>query len=113
MGKWKFQNCKKCYICGTEQGLHLHHIYYGTANRQISDKHGFTCYLCGKHHNLSNESIHSDIHADIKLKKACQEKFEETHTRAQFMELIGINYLDDFYTEDDLFDVLEGEDIWT
>lgn len=86
------QDKKECYFCKTKQGLHLHHIYFG-ANRKISDKMGFVVYLCGKHHNLSNEGVHFDINKDLWLKRTCQEKFERLNSREQFMKLIGKNYL--------------------
>ena len=99
MVKSILQTNKECYICrelcGFEntQNLHLHHIYEGNANRRQSDKYGFTAYLCGRHHNLSNEGIHFDQELDLWLKKRCQEKFEENHSREEFMQIIGRNYL--------------------
>ena len=42
MAKSIMQTGKYCYNCGIETGLHLHHIYYGTGKRKISDK---TVYL--------------------------------------------------------------------
>lgn len=89
-----FQSRKECWVCGTTNNLHLHHIYYGTSNRSISDKNGFTVYLCGYHHNLSNNGVHYNKPLDLKLKRECQAKFEEEHSREEFMNLIGRNYLD-------------------
>ena len=98
MVKSIFQKNKNCYICGTESNLHLHHVFFGTANRRVSDENGFVCYLCGKHHNLSDNAVHFNINMDMAIKRDCQREFEKTHTREEFMELIGRNYLDD---EDD------------
>ena len=89
------QKDKKCLVCGTRTGLHYHHIFGGNANRRISDKHGFTCWLCGNHHNLTDDGIHFNRELDTMVKKACQRKFEETHSRSEFMSLIGRNYLED------------------
>lgn len=37
-----------------------------------------------------------DGHAlDLRLKQDCQRKFEETHSREEFMAIIGRNYLPD------------------
>lgn len=94
----------ECFRCKTKQNLHLHHIYEGNANRQISDRNGFVVYLCGKHHNLSNEGVHFDKTYDLALKRMCQKEYEKTHSREEFIELIGHNYLDD--TDDDWFDEL-------
>lgn len=89
------QDEKECYICHTTQGLHEHHIFFGNANRRQSEKYGFKVYLCGKHHNLSNESVHFDKELDSFFKRLCQLKFEETQSRDEFMQIIGRNYLDD------------------
>ena len=94
MAKSIMQTEKKCYITGQTQNLHKHHIYAGK-NRQISEDNGFWVYLVGILHNQSDEGVHcKNGHAlDMKLKTECQAKFEETHTRAEFMALIGKNYL--------------------
>lgn len=86
------QNEKYCFICKTTQNLHNHHIF-GGPNRKISDKHGFTVWLCAEHHNMSNYSAHFDKDIDNKLKTECQLKYEESHSRDDFKKLIGRNYL--------------------
>lgn len=85
------QEDKSCYVCGKLQ-VHLHHIY-GGANRKTSDRNGFVVYLCPHHHNLSNEGVHFNKELDTMLKMMCQQKYEENHTREEFMKLIGKNYL--------------------
>ena len=87
------QRDKVCYISGTERNLHLHHIYFGTGLRKISDENGFWCYLTLEYHNGSNKGVHFNRELDLYLKRECQKKFEETHTREEFMKLIGKNYL--------------------
>lgn len=67
------QKNKECYVCKTTCGLHEHHIIYGTANRKKSEKHGFKVWLCGRHHNLSNEGVHFNKKFDLHLKCICQE----------------------------------------
>jgi hypothetical protein len=42
---------------------------------------------------MSDEGVHFDKDFDLELKQECQRKYEEEHTRAEFMELIGRNYL--------------------
>lgn len=85
------QEDKKCFICGSLQ-VHEHHIYFG-ANRKASENNGFKVYLCPAHHNMSNCGVHFNRQLDLQLKQLCQRKFEETHSREEFMKLIGKNYL--------------------
>ena len=85
---------RRCYFCRSTYNVHLHHIFGGTANRKQSEKHGFKVFLCGFHHNMSNEGVHFNRELDLKLKRECQAKFEETHSREEFMKIIGKNYLD-------------------
>ena len=88
------QGEKKCYITGSTTGLHRHHIY-GGANRQVSEKKGFWVYLVAELHNMSDSGVHFSRALDLALKAECQRKFEEMHTREEFMRLIGKNYLTD------------------
>ena len=86
---------KECYITGQTNNLHLHHIYGGTGRRKISDENGFVVYLAGWLHNQSNEGVHgkNGHELDLMLKQHCQRKYEETHSREEFIALIGKNYL--------------------
>lgn len=70
-----------------------HHIYEGTANRKVSEANGFWVYLSPYWHNSSNAGVHHNENNNKWLKRLCQRKFEETHTREKFMKLIGRNYL--------------------
>lgn len=88
------QDEKKCYVTGREYGLHKHHIY-GGGNRKISEREGFCVYLIPEYHNLPPLGVHYDHEFDMKLKRECQREYERHHTRAEFMALIGRNYLDD------------------
>lgn len=88
------QTEKECYITGATTNLHLHHIYAG-ARRKISEDNGFWVYLLGYYHNQSNEGVHgkNGHELDLRLKRECQAKYEESHTREEFMRLIGKSYL--------------------
>lgn len=94
MAKSILQNAKECFVTGTTENLHEHHIY-GGKNRKISEKNGFKVWLSGRLHNQSDEGVHgkNGHELDMMLKRQCQAVFEETHTRADFMALIGKNYL--------------------
>lgn len=88
------QTKKQCYICRAEIGLHNHHIYFGTGRRPISERNGFKVWLCQPHHE-STFGVHGTKghELDLYLKKKCQIKYEENHTREDFIKLIGRNYL--------------------
>ena len=89
------QDKQECYITGQTNGLHKHHIYFGYPWRRISEENGFWVYLAPYLHNQSNIGVHGKDgrELDLMLKRRCQEKFEETHSREEFMKLIGKNYL--------------------
>lgn len=91
------QREKRCYLSGAENvPLHKHHIYHsdmGGATRNISEKQGFWVWLKPELHNMSAYGVHFNKKLDMRLKRECQAKFEETHTREEFMRLIGRNYL--------------------
>ena len=95
MAKSILQKDKYCYVCGARRGLHDHHIYAGTAKRAISEKYGFKVYLCARHHNMSEFGVHFDNRLDLRLKRKCQREFERTHSREEFIKIIGKNYLGD------------------
>lgn len=80
------ENLEKCYICGKEV-VDVHEVYSGT-NRQMSMKNGFCIPLCRTHHRIAQ----LDKETNLYLKKLFQKKYEETHTREEFIKLVGRNY---------------------
>ena len=90
------QTKKKCFICSKQYGLHDHHIYFGVARRPIREKNGFKVWLCQEHHEGTYGVHGSKGHdLDIYLKQVCQKKYEETHTRDEFINLIGRSYVEE------------------
>ena len=87
------QKSKECFVCRTVYGLHDHHIFYGTSNRKLSEEYGLKVWLCCADHNFSNSGVHFNKELDIKLKQLAQRKFEETHTREEFMTIFGKSWL--------------------
>jgi hypothetical protein len=87
------QTEKECYFTKRTGNLHLHHIFYGRGLRQISDREGFVVYLIPELHNMSNDGVHFNRELDLRLKRECQAKYEETHSRKEFIQLIGRNYI--------------------
>ena len=75
-----------CYIC-RKSPVDIHEIY-GGANRKVSMENGFCVPLCRRHHQVvTDKASISKI-----FKRACQQIFEESHSREDFMKLIGRNY---------------------
>ena len=94
MAKSIIQDTKQCYVCNTTIGLHDHHVFFGS-NRKISEQHGLKVWLCGKHHNLSNEGVHFNKKLDLKLKKQLQLYWMKKNNKTieDFITLIGRNYI--------------------
>lgn len=88
------QSERRCYFCGSMLWLEEHHIY-GGRNRKISEKNGFKVILCHRDHNEPPKGVHFNKQRSDQLKADCQRKYEETHTREEFIALIGRNYIYD------------------
>lgn len=90
---------RKIWGYDVTSNLQKHHIF-GGPNRQISEDNGFWVWLIDYNHTgmtantpLGFKGVHHNREKDLELKQDCQRKFEETHTREEFMRLIGRNYL--------------------
>lgn len=87
-------NDRRCFICGYEGNLHRHHVFGGVANRSVSEREGCWCFICAKHHNMSDNSVHFNRDMDLKLKRFTQKKWEEKNgTREDFIRLFGKSWL--------------------
>ena len=90
----------ECYLCerlGEPRSwayLEKHHIFDGP-NKKISEENGFTVKLCVDHHREGPRAVHRNIDMMRLLQRDAQRKYEQSHSRKQFMELIGRNYLED------------------
>nr|DAO53810.1 MAG TPA: Recombination enhancement, RecA-dependent nuclease [Caudoviricetes sp.] len=95
MSKSIMSNERKCFACSSTYNLHRHHIYFGSANRKLSEQDGCWVYLCANHHNMSRFGVHTGNRAlDIHLKQECQRKWEAKNgTREDFIKRFGKNYL--------------------
>lgn len=80
-----------CYICG-RYGTEIHHVFFGTANRKLSDKYGLVVGLCYNHHR-GNKGIHQNRELDLMLKRKGQERFTEVYAESDFLAVFGRNYL--------------------
>lgn len=83
-----------CWFCGTTFNLHTHHIF-GASNRNNSDKYKLTIRLCYYHHNGggNGKCVHQCREMDLELKQLAQKKFEEDHTRDEFIKIFGKSWL--------------------
>lgn len=77
-------NYNKCYYCGNVGTMDLHEVY-GGSNRLRSIRMGFVVPLCRKCH--SNEKVINYLRILI------QKEFEKTHTREEFIKIIGKSYI--------------------
>lgn len=82
------ENLESCIICGCKK-QHIHEIFYGK-NRQNSIDNGFCIPLCFDCHM----KIHNHYELDLYWKRIVQSKYEEGHSREDFMNIIHKNYLD-------------------
>ena len=87
------QAAKECYLTKRTDNLHKHHIYEGSGRRKLSEKYGCWVWLTGERHNQSNYSVHFNKPLDLRLKRECHQKFEETHNREDFIKIFGRSYL--------------------
>ena len=88
-----------CFICAEVYKKYVwtdteeHHVFFGTGKRELSDEDGLTVRLCKAHHREGPEAAHKNHLADMYLKVVAQAKYEETHTREEFMKRYGKSYL--------------------
>ena len=95
-------NDKRCFVCGTTNDLHVHHIFEGAANRKKSEEDDMKIYLCGYHHNMSNAGIHYNKELELKVKKLAQQVWMKQFVPnlpledqiEAFIKRYGRNYLD-------------------
>lgn len=90
-----------CYLClrlennaRTYPITHEHHVY-GGPNRAVSEAEGFKVRLCPRHHEFGDEAVHRNISNMRLIQKDMQQAYEKTHSRTEFMRLIGRNYLEE------------------
>lgn len=80
-----------CYVCG-RYGTEIHHIFFGTANRKLSDQYGCVIGLCREHHR-GNKGVHQNRELDLKIKRVGQKAFMEHYPEADFLAVFGRYYL--------------------
>ena len=88
----------QCYMC-MQQGdyslkpvLEKHHVFMGPL-RKISEKEGLYVYLCPECHRYGKHAVHRDYAVCRMIQQEAQKKYEETHSRAEFMRIMGRSYI--------------------
>lgn len=95
MAKSIIQQSQGCFFCGRQGYTEVHHIFFGNPWRTISENNGFTVRLCPECHRVRSTAPHNNRQNDLLLKRMAQREYEKTHSREEFMKLIGRSYLDD------------------
>ena len=72
------QKEKQCWVCANPY-VEEHHIYYGTANRKLSEKYGLKVWLCHTHHRDASLGVHFNSTLDRKLKETAKREFEKIY----------------------------------
>lgn len=91
-------NDPMCFRCHTTLNLHTHHIFYGTANRTLSEKDKDVCtvLLCaGCHSRIHTPQTKADEEYAKWLKKYTQKRWMESRgkNKEDFIKRYGKNYL--------------------
>lgn len=84
-----------CYISSTKKDIHIHEVFYGTANRKKSIQHGCCVPLMASLHNMSDKGVHFNKTLDMRLKREMQRAFEKVYSHEEFMSVFHKNYLED------------------
>ena len=82
----------RCYVCGCQRNLEVHHAMHGTANRSLATKYNLVVWLCRDHHT-GRIGVHSDIILDERIKKDAQRAFEKIYGHSKWMQVFRKNYL--------------------
>lgn len=75
----------KCEYCGKYSKRLDPHEIYGGSNRKRSIKHKFVKLICPE--------CHKDEKIIMQLRIDTQKEYEKTHTREEFIKIIGKSYL--------------------
>ena len=83
-----------CYLCHTPFYLHVHHIFYGTHARKMSEKYGLKIPLCVRHHT-SDMGVHFNSALDEQIKIIAQKKAMEHYnwTKEDFINIFGRSFI--------------------
>lgn len=90
------QDKKECYVCHTTNNLEEHHIFFGFANRKLSDKDGLKVWLCAEHHR-GDDGVHgidgATLNSYLKSEAQLCYMLKNHKTKEDFIKRYGKNYL--------------------
>lgn len=84
------KDLKHCFECGAPNAQ-IHHMMNG-ANKKKSEKYGLILPLCINHHTGA-EGVHTKPEKMLSCRRMAQYKFEEEHTREEWIAEFGKSYL--------------------
>ncbi len=84
------EDLEHCFVCGRPFPQY-HHIM-NSANKAKSEEYGLILPLCLNHHTGA-EGVHTKPEKMLACKQMAQKKFEETHSREEWIEIFGKSYL--------------------
>lgn len=95
MSKSIIQTVKQCWVCESLP-VEKHHCIHGIGKRAKAEKNGLWVWLCPEHHRGTFGVHGREGHElDLILEQTAQQAFEKNHSRDEWMELFGRNYLDE------------------
>lgn len=84
------KDLEHCFVCGRPYPQ-IHHMMNGT-NKKKAEKYGLILPLCLNHHTGA-EGVHSKPEKMLACRQMAQRKFEEEHSRDEWIEEMGKSYL--------------------
>lgn len=91
---------RTCFLCillrgdsSRKDNLHEHHVFFGWANRKLSEKYGLKVYLCIEHHEIGTEAVHQNSEISKMIQVYAQRAFMKKWPEKDFKEIFGRNYI--------------------
>lgn len=84
------EDLNHCYVCGRPYPQ-IHHIM-NSANKAKSEEYGLILPLCLNHHTGA-EGVHTKPEKMLACRQMAQRKFEEEHSREEWISEFGKSYL--------------------
>ena len=88
-----------CFLCAhlnedyRQKCTEEHHILFGAGRRQQAEGVGIKVDLCLYHHRIGQQAVHNNQEMRELLCRIAQAEYEQTHTRGEWLQIAGKNYL--------------------